>query len=319
MTRGVVVVTGAGGFTGAHACRVFAAKGWDVVALVSPRGLRAAEEAVRSASGSDGEERQVVVKACELTDGEAVGRLMKAIKPQAVVHLAGRNSVEQSWREPAAALAANVQATANVLEGARSSGDCRILVAGSMIKADPARLAEAQHPYGFSKALQSLAAHAWHRWYGLPVMIAEPSNLIGPGISAGLCGKLARWAVAAEEIGAASHPPFRLSSLGETRDFLDVRDAVDAYSLLIDGGEAGATYSIESGEMRSLGEVKEAFDAEAVVQLLWDIGNAPRDASPERRDTAPIRALGWRPRIPFRQSIRDAMADERHRRSGERG
>ncbi|PRX60968.1 GDP-4-dehydro-6-deoxy-D-mannose reductase [Cohnella sp. SGD-V74] len=310
MTARRIFITGAAGFTGLHACRKFAASGWEVVAALSPRGA--------NTSGLEA----ALTERCELTDAEAVAEMMKRLEPDAVLHLAGRNAVDVSWTSPASTLAANLMSTAYLLEGARAIGGCRVLVAGSMLRASEAALSEAPHPYGFSKTLQTAAAKAWHRWYGLPVMIAEPSNLIGPGNSAGLCGKIVRWAVSAEQPeGKTKAPPFRLSSLHESRDFMDVRDAVAAYELVLNEGEPGRSYAIESGRFRTLAEVKSAFDDLAQAELPWEIGEgtAALAPTPQPRDCSPILELGWKPVLTFRQSIFDALQDERERRSRERG
>jgi GDP-4-dehydro-6-deoxy-D-mannose reductase len=289
-----------------HACRTFAISGWEVIAILSPRSLISENLTAVHAEG------------CDLTDGTAVNKLLGNIRPDAVLHLAGRNAVDASWREPAATLAANLMSTANLLEGVRAIDSCRMLVVGSMLRSDPSRLAEALHPYGFSKTLQAAAAQAWHHWYSLPVMIAEPSNLVGPGNSGGLCGKIVRWVAASEELGE-KQTPFRLSSLDESRDFLDVRDAAAAYEAILNKGLPGVSYAIESGIRRTLGEVKAAFDEAAAVRLRWIVGDDQPSPSPLSRDASRIRELGWRPSTTFSESIRRALADERRRRKMEGG
>jgi nucleoside-diphosphate-sugar epimerase len=309
-----ILITGAGGFTGGHACRRFAESGWEVVAVQSPRG-----GAIGGSAKLADPEGAAHVHACDLTDGDAVLRLFRLYRPEALLHLAGRNSVDSSWREPAVSLSANLMSTVHLLEAARKAeGEaCPALIVGSMLRTSPDRLSRASHPYGFSKTLQVVATEAWHHWYGLPVIVVEPSNLIGPGSSGGLCGKLANWVVAAEEC-AGLIAPFRLSSLTETRDFLDVRDAVVAYERLLEAGSPGVSYALESGILRKLGEVKQAFDTAAHVSLRWQVDNEP-SSSPKGRDSTLIRGIGWKPVISFEQSIYDVLEDERARRNKERG
>lgn len=392
-----ILITGATGFTGRHACRLFAATGWEVIGVSSgrsggtgePRGAapqktggsgealrksNAGGEALRESGvcGEDqwksrvceedqwkagvsredqwksgvsegtgeprGEWREYVppIVGCDLTEKQAVFELCRELQPDAVLHLAGQNAVDRSWQRPDETLAVNVLSTVHLLEGMRASGRGergRILVVGSMLT--NASLETAAHPYGFSKAVQVAAALNWHNWYGIEALAVEPSNLIGPGGSLGLCGKLARW-VAAEEAARlgrdgqenpegereASRPspmgdpigsnPFVLSSLAEERDYLDVRDAVSAYEALLLRGQAGRLYSLGSGVMRTLGEVKEAFDVAAKVKLAWQIRDQG-GPSPQPRDLSDILSLGWRPLIPFTQSIEDALEDERYR------
>lgn len=300
-----VLVTGASGFSGRHVCRTLAAAGCDVAAVVSPRSAGKAAGGIEGAS---------VAHVCDLTDREAVQTLWRSAAPDAIVHLAGQNAVNASWMAPDATLAANLMSTAFLLEGARSRPGCRILVVGSMLRGAEDGLSDSLHPYGFSKTVQVAAALAWHRWYGLSVVVAEPSNLIGPGGSLGLCGKIAAWAAGAERpTPGARVEPFQLSSLEERRDFLDVRDAADAYATLLLKGEPGTAYALESGTLRTLREVKEAFDRAAAAPLPWQIGQSSAP-SPAPRDASAVRALGWRPRIPFERSIADALEEQRERR-----
>ncbi|MBB6732578.1 SDR family NAD(P)-dependent oxidoreductase [Cohnella sp. CBP 2801] len=309
MTR--ILITGASGFTGRHACARFAASGWEVVAVTSGRSGDAteAEAASPPAAGPGG---AVEWRRCDLTDREQVRRLCLETSPHALLHLAGQNAVDRSWQDPVQTVSANAMATMHLLEAMRENGgDGRMLVVGSMLGSLSGGTA---HPYAFSKKLQVTSALAWHRWYGLQVLVAEPSNLVGPGRSGGLCGKLARWTAEAERSGGIFSParvrPFRLSSLREQRDYLDVRDAVDAYETLLRAGEAGSTYALESGRMRSIGEIKEQFERLSGVRLDWEIGDAD-SPSPEPRDATAIRALGWQPRIPFERSLSEALEEER--------
>lgn len=302
MKPGRLLVTGASGFSGRHACRHFAENGWEVIAAASPR---SAPDFWRGSGAAAGE-------ICDLTDQRAVRALVGKYRPDAVLHLAGQNAADLSWQDPADTLMRNVIAMVHLLEAVRLERAAgRIVAAGSMMRPLEDRLLESEHPYAFSKTLQFMAAKAWHRWYGMHVIVAEPANLIGPGGSAGICGKIARWAADVEARGGG--PPFRLSSLHEQRDFLDVRDAVAAYELLLLAGKPGGVYAIESGTYRTLEELKLAFEAEAACKLNWEIGCAPANA-PVPRDTSPIRAMGWQPRIPFRQSVRDTLEEERRRR-----
>jgi nucleoside-diphosphate-sugar epimerase len=306
MKAGRVMITGAGGFTGRHACRFFTEKDWEVTAVVSPRSDPGTELAA------------ALVIRCDLTDGEATATLFRETKPDAVLHLAGRNAVDFSWRKPALTLSANLMSTVHLLEGTRAEGVSRILIVGSMLRNDAADLLRSSHPYAFSKTLQVTAARAWHHWYGLPIVIVEPSNLIGPGGSDGLCGRISRWAALMEdEREKAGLEPFFLSSLHEARDFLDVRDAVAAYERLLSEGTPGEVYALESDTFRTLEDVKNAFNAASTTELPWRIGQSDA-SSPAPRDSAALRLLGWKPCIPFHDSIRDALEDERDRLKFER-
>lgn len=291
MTPPRLVITGANGFTGRHACRHFAARGYEVTAVLRQAQAEALPcPAVR----------------CDLTDPGQVNETIGRLAPDAVLHLAGSNSVADSWREPARFFEANVMSTVYLLDAVRvnSLEQCTVLIVGSMLNFSLTDRPEPPNPYSFSKTFQVAVARSWTRLFGTDIRIAQPSNLIGPGASNGICGLLARRAAALER--GADQPEFRLSSTVERRDFLDVRDAVAAYRVILEGGEAGQTYPVGSGAFRSLGELLGTVQTFAGVPLEVQAGNGG-GPDPDPLDHAPMKALGWEPTIPFEQSVQDAL------------
>lgn len=232
-------------------------------------------------------------------------RLVADTQPDWVLHLAGRNAVGESWREPLGYLQANVMSTFNLLDALRARPACRIVVAGSMLGFPASERPEPPHPYSLSKAFQAWGALGWGRLFGQQVIVAKPSNLIGPGPSTGICALLARRAAELEK--GLQAPPFSLSSAIEERDYLDVRDAVRAYETLLAAGDPGGVYPVASGTNRSLGAVAAAVQQQLGRPLPLRIGSLDGYRPPAPVDTAPLRALGWQPAIPFEQSLRDAL------------
>ncbi|WP_233277406.1 NAD-dependent epimerase/dehydratase family protein [Paenibacillus durus] len=247
MTGRKLLITGAGGFTGRHAAAYFTAGGAEVTAVL--------RRAVPGESGEPLFPEDVRTYICDLNDGEAVKKMIEDTAPGEVLHLAGKNSVPESWRNPAEYLETNVMAAVYLLDALRSRKEVRLLVAGSRLKFNPGAGEPPPHPYSLSKTLEELVSLSWGTLFRQQVLIAEPCNLIGPGPSTGFCSLLARHIVRSEQ--GSAQPPFRLSSRQAQRDFLDVRDAVRAYDCILKQGEPGTTYRIDSGKPRSLGEITE--------------------------------------------------------------
>lgn len=297
-----IVITGAGGFTGRHACTYFAALGYEVVAAVRrPGSLKPAAGA--AAPG-------VTEAVCRLDHPEEVEQLLADYRPHDLLHLAGLGEVSASWREPITFVETNVMGTLRLLDSLRRHGgdDCRALIVGSMlgaVRGPDAGEAAPPHPYGMSKAAQVLLARWWGALFEQPVMIGQPSNLIGPGRSAGICGLLAD-RIARAEAGLCE-PEFRLSSAAETRDFVDVRDAVRAYEIILRRGQSGVVYGIGSGYSRTLGEVAKRMLEQTSLPLRLAVGDAVA-SPPAKVDLRPIRELGWHPSIPFKKSVKDILA-----------
>lgn len=290
MKEGTVLITGAGGFTGRHACRHFAAQGYSVAA------------AVRREDGEPPEGRLYV---CDLTDKAEVRRLVEETAPRYVLHLAGRNAVADSWKDPLGCMEANLLSTLYLLEALRGLADCRLLVAGSMLDFDLGDSPQPLHPYSLAKTMQVLTAQAWGFLFSQEVLVAKPSNLIGPGRSNGICGllaaRIARW-----EKGTDASV-FRLSSWHERRDYLDVRDAVSAYRIILEAGQSGGVYPVCSGTMRTLGDLVITYRGLTSHTLPIEIGDTPPLPPPLPMDAALTQNLGWSPAIPFAQSLSDAL------------
>ncbi|UUZ84304.1 NAD-dependent epimerase/dehydratase family protein [Paenibacillus sp. P26] len=209
-----ILITGAGGFTGRHACGIFAGLGYEVVAVVRRPGTAGALRGVQAGGGI----REAV---CDLGSPEQVKQLLQAERPQQLLHLAGLNAVAGSWQDPIGYMNINVMSTLYLLDSLHRAGleSRRVLVAGSMLgfrlrDDEPPRPA---HPYSLSKTMQTLAARAWGVLFRSPVMIARPSNLIGPGRSNGLCGLIGAHIVRVERGGtfriSASRPHRRPGTL----------------------------------------------------------------------------------------------------------
>lgn len=297
-----IFITGAGGFTGRHACAYFRMRGLRVVA-----GVR---NAARHKTAIQAEH----IVSCDFTDPHAVKKCVQAAKPDYVLHLAGMNDVRRSWLEPLACMQVNVSGTLHLLGAvAELSTKPIVLVVGSSLSFNPSENPpRPAHPYALSKTMQSVLARSWTHLFGLPILSAEPCNLIGPGSSAGLCGLLADY-VAKWEKGMQVEP-FKLSSLSEKRDYLDVRDAVRAYERILFHGTPGSLYRFGSGQLRPIKEVVQAFEAAAGRSFPYIVSDQPpRDKDPQQFGTAIMERLGWRPQISFAESVREILRDARLR------
>ena len=120
-------------------------------------------------------------------------KVMKQIKPDYVLHLAGRNSVIESWTAALEYVEINVIGTLYLLEAIKQEAShCRTLVIGSALQADSINEIKISNPYSLSKTMQVIIAEAWGELMGSNIIIAKPSNLIGPGVSNGICSILAK-------------------------------------------------------------------------------------------------------------------------------
>ncbi|MDQ0194548.1 NAD-dependent epimerase/dehydratase family protein [Paenibacillus wynnii] len=297
--RQTVLITGASGFTGQHACDYFSSIGMNVVGMVHKKPVNTGTLGIR-------------YHICDLLDRNEVEETIRGIKPDYVLHLGGKNSVPEAWEKPLLYLESNVMATLFLLNALRPFPSCRILVAGSRLSAPLLPPYRPAHPYSLSKSLQSAGALCWASLFGQSVIIAEPSNLMGPGPSSGFCSLLGRH-ISGLERGEVKIP-FTLSSPKDRRDFLDVRDAVRAYASLLFKGQQGSTYQISSGIERTLFEAASLMSklASCSVPLTWsqldDSQENPTSQAVEQPfipEYLPI--CDWQPEIPIEQSMADIL------------
>jgi len=295
-----VLVTGAAGFVGSHLVPALAARGATPLA-------------------TDREE-------LDTTDPEALDAALARERPDAVVHLAAVSSVAAAAREPALAFRVNfLGARALLAAVARRAPRARVLLIGSgecygalPTGAPPASESAPLRPgspYAHTKAAADLLGAAWAA-RGLDVVRVRAFNHTGPGQSDAFV--LAGFARQLVEIELhVSEPVLSTGNLESTRDFLDVRDVVEAYARLLDSRAPAAAYNVASGIGVRVGELLERLMRQMGVRAELRVEPARwRPADRSVGDARRLReATGWAPRIPLEQTLASVAEDWRRRLS----
>ncbi|MEI2325692.1 NAD-dependent epimerase/dehydratase family protein [Priestia megaterium] len=285
-----LLITGASGFTGKHACHYFSNEGYEVIAVA------------RNITFNN----DFQTERCDLTNKEDVKKLVKKVKPRYLLHLAGQNHVGQSWTDPISSIETNVMSTLHLMEALRHENPyCKVIVVGSALQFDPNQISTLMHPYSLSKTLQVVIAQSWEVLYNMPITIAKPTNLIGPGFSNGVCSIFAKRIVNMEM--NKGEKIIQVNNLDAERDFLDVRDAVKAYELILTKGSSGETYDISSGKSYSLREVIDSL--KSLTTIDFKINSSVNNSKEEKVKNNPVKTLnlGWKPTIPLERSLEDSL------------
>jgi len=285
-----ILITGASGFTGQHACSHFLSAGYNVTSVTRKTPL----------------DHEIAAEFCDLTDKVSVRELIRKIKPDYLLHLAGQNHVGESWADPISSFETNTLSTMYLIEALRQENPtCKIVIVGSALQFDPHQITTIKHPYSLSKTVQILIAQSWQILYEMNIIIAKPTNLIGPGKSSGVCSIFAKNIVDMEK--NKSEKILEVNNLHAQRDFVDIRDAVRAYEILLTSGESGKIYDIASGNSYSLEDI--IIEYKGLTTIDFQVKLRVKGLKEEKVVIKPvdIMNLGWTPYIPLKSSLEDIL------------
>jgi len=252
----------------------------------------------------------------DIRDLAAVHAAFDQAQPEAVYHLAAISSIATAQANPRLTFETNVAGTFNVFAAAmRMPKPPRILnVSTSQVYSDEVcRITEESpvgpsNPYAASKLMAEQVAAFFTQADSITV---RPFNHSGPGQTTDFV--LSSFAAQIVEMEAGLRAPvLRVGDLEVERDFLDVRDVVLAYRLLIERGQRGQVYNLASGTTCSIAAIVAML--RSLTPIPFDTQVTPSRQRPGQRqrisaDSAKIKAdTGWQPRIPLRQTLGDLLA-----------
>lgn len=308
-----VLVTGAGGFVGGHLCAHLAAAGDAVYATIWP---------VTAATDLVPRHGEAELIPCNILDAAGLAEIVRRVRPNGVIHLAGLAFVPAANRWPHRAYAANFLGAHHLLTAVKAHAPAArvVLVASSdvygRVPAEQQPIAETAplapiSPYGVSKAAADLLGQQFFLGEKLAVVRARPFNHTGPGqhpdyVVPGIAQQVARIETGKQE------PVLRLGDTTVVRDFTDVREIVRGYRLLLEKGIAGEAYNLCSGRGTSIAELVEGY--RGLAAKPFTVGTDPAKHRPSDLprlvgDNAKVkRDTGWAPAIPLADTLRDTLA-----------
>jgi GDP-4-dehydro-6-deoxy-D-mannose reductase len=300
------LITGVGGFCGAHLVR----------RLRQEPGIEISGLGRRPEPAGSG---LSCYFCADITDAAAVASAVKRVQPEILFHLAGLSGNDTS---PADMYGVNTLGTVNVLEAVYSAvPECTVVVIGSAaeygivdLPSLPVTESAPCRPigtYGASKYAATLIALDYAR-KGVKVSVTRPFNLVGSGIPASLVAGalIAR----ARQALALPNPVVRIGDFDSERDFIAVQDAVDAYVRLAQEGSRGEVFNICSGHPRSVQDVARTLlaNSKREIELFLDPNLVP--PSPVRTLYGSYekarRAIGFEPKTTLEQALKEAWDGE---------
>jgi len=246
----------------------------------------------------------------DITNPDLMKTVIKEV--DAVVNLAAETHVDRSIADPWAFFISNTEGALTLLEAARLSGRKNRIVHistdetygditnGSFKEED--RL-KPSSPYAASKASADLFCLAYHRTYGLDVLITRCTNNFGPYQ---FPEKLIPKAI----IRANMNMKIPIYGRGENvRDWIYVLDHCEALDLVLQGGEAGEIYNISSGnELGNLEVVQQILKIMGKPQELIEfVEDRPGHDVRYSLESSKMMKLGWKPKRSFKDSLSETV------------
>ena len=283
-----VLVTGGAGFIGSHVAEACLEAG-DSVWVADNLASGLAEDIPQGAAVREG----------DVADAEFMRRVVEEARPAVIHHLAAQSSVTHSLAEPILDARANVMGTLSVLEAARRlDPPPRVVYAatGGACYGDPETeivdescpLAPASH-YGMSKVAGERYLIFYGEHFGMSVVSLRLANVYGPrqrpSLDAGVISIFAEKLANGEALTLYGH-----GRAG--RDYVYVKDVVEAFITAAKGGADGGAYNIGTGVVT---------EVEALLEILCRLMG---------KDPVSVERAPLRPGEVFRIGL-DARAFER--------
>ena len=326
------LVTGGAGFIGSNYIHYMFRKYDNEIRIINVDALTYAGN-LENLKDIENRDNYTFIKA-DITDKDAIMKIFEENDIDRVVHFAAESHVDRSITGSADFIQTNIVGTYTLLEVAKNywytldeakkttfrfhhiSTD---EVYGDLSLSDPAFTEQSPYhpssPYSASKAASDHLVHAWHRTYGLPVIITNSSNNYGAYQHA---EKLIPLMISSAVMGK----PLPIYGDGQQiRDWLFVEDHVQALYLVLTKGRVGESYNIGGNCERTNLEVVKMI-CELLEELLPNkpnhikyyedlmtfVKDRPGHDVRYSLDCSKIHAeLGWQPQITFEQGLRQTV------------
>ena len=317
------IVTGGAGFIGSAVVRMIIESSDDIVVNIDKLTYAGNLDSLQPVADNS---RYHFVHA-DICDSKAMAEVFASYQPDAIMHLAAESHVDRSIDGPGDFIQTNIVGSYTLLEAARDYWNglqaekkeafrfhhvSTDEVYGSLddegmfLETTPY---DPSSPYSASKASSDHLVRAWHRTFGLPVVLTNCSNNYGPYQYP---EKLIPLVLQKARAGEA----LPIYGTGENiRDWLYVDDHARALILVMKQGSAGETYNIGGhNEVTNIDVVRTlcailddrdpAKDGKPYAELITYVTDRPGHDMRYAIDASKIqRELGWVPEETFETGL----------------
>lgn len=300
-----ILVTGAAGFLGSHICEKYVTNENTVYAVDSL--MNGNLNNIRSLF----HKKNFKYIQGDIRSSEVYSKIPTDL--DAIIHLAAQIHVDRSIVNPGETFEINVNGTLKLLEFARMNDIGKILFASTSevygsaqsVPMNEDHPLSAMHPYGVSKIAADRLCYSYNETYDLGVDIIRCFNFFGPRQKdTGYGGVIAIFVNRVFQ----EKPPIIYGDGNQTRDYMYVDDAVEAYDkILKQNGNPGKNgINIGSGRELSVNKIAELTAKYGHHKNLNPVHVEARPVEVQRlfADISKAKKLiGFAPKVTFEQGL----------------
>jgi GDP-mannose 4,6-dehydratase len=314
-----VLITGITGFVGSHLAEYILEnkKGVSIIGLVRWRSPKDNILGILS---------KIKLEYGDLTDGYSVKKVLFDHKPDVIFHLAAQSYVDFSFNAPISTLETNVIGTANLLESIKELKDsggydpivhiCSSSEVYGQVEKKEIPILETNtlrpaSPYAVSKVAEDmLGLQYWLSWK-IQTIRTRMFTHEGPRRGEVFAPSSFAKQIASIEAGLMA-PTVKVGNLESIRTFMDVRDAVRAYWLLVTKCRPGDVYNIGGNETMSIGDMLNiliGFSTVKNIKIKVDPKRLrPSDVTLQIPSVEKFKKItGWSARMKFEKTLLDML------------
>lgn len=284
-----VLVTGASGFIGEHLCDRLVSNGAEV------HGISRIEQLSSSIHWWQGDGSNL----------EDMRRILTAVKPDVIFHLASYVSGDRSLKAILPTLHSNLISTVNLLTLVAEMGCRRIVLAGSL-EEPSGDMAIASSPYAAAKWSASVYTQMFHQLYQVPVVGTRLFMVYGPAQKD--VNKLIPYVTLSLLRGKAP----KLSSGKRQVDWIYVSDVVDGLMAAAQTvGVEGENFELGSSKLTPISTVVDCLNQlidPSIQPLFGALPDRPMEQVRTANITNAIARLGWHPQTSLEDGLAQTVA-----------
>lgn len=270
---------------------------------------------------------KINIELADLNDLSSLIHIMNKIKPDYIFHLAAQSYVQFSFKSPAETLNINAIGTSNLLESVRISKiNPKIHICSSsevygQVKKEEIPIKETNpfrpaSPYAVSKVAEDMLGYQYFLSYNMHIVRTRMFTHTGPRRGDVFAESWFAKQIAMIESGIMSNP-IKVGNLNSIRTIMDVRDAVEAYWIMMEKSKPGEVYNIGGQKTLTIEEILNKLIEYSNQEIKYKVDKEllrPSDVTLQIPDTNKFFNLTkWEPKINWESTLLDLLNYHRNR------